>query len=256
MKLTHKLCGAVLLASVGVALAIPSTTKAVDPDPKATGDMDIQFTRPDENGSGTLPPNSEFSGSGSISLDIPKKNFGVRYVSPLEFGEAQATATERTFWAKKWNVTQETGSLEAPNHVLFTDERSVLDHTYQVTAQITSPLKTTIDGSEHTLTGSELRYRNLNISTTTADAIALSNDSLVGDATIVESGPEVIVDNSVANNPTKTKGQGDTYVNFGRLTDNTAENSVSLTIGADQTIAEGKYKGVVTWNITVAPTAP
>lgn len=251
MKLTHKLCGAALLAVVGVALAIPGTTKAAEnPTGESKAGMDIEFAPKGEDGSEDLGDNSGNLTDPEIS--VPYKLFGVEFVSPLEFGEAQATATERTFWAKNW--TKADGTVVGPNQVLINDDRMTGDNTYYVKAEITKELTANIGGTNKVLAGSILRYRNLSISTTTSEALALdpATTFVEDESADVKFGSKAtIIDNSVTNNPDKTKGQGKTYLNFGNAKaedgEVTSEKSVSLTIAADQQIVEGKYNGEITW---------
>ncbi|MEI5993782.1 WxL domain-containing protein [Candidatus Enterococcus mansonii] len=240
MKLTHKLCGAVLLGAVGVALAIPNTTKAADPDSK-TGDMDIQFTR---KTSGSVDiPNSEMSGSMSLSVDY--KEFGVVAVTPLSFGEQQATATSRSYWAKNW--TQSTGS--SANFVAISDERAVADHRYTVAAQITKPLTS---GSS-VLAGSTVTLRNIHLQT---QANIGDNVKLPAGA-IVEPGSDRVVTNGestlIINNTTPGAGIGTTTITFGHLNsadEKDSSKSVKLDIGKDDLIVEGDYRGEITWTMT------
>lgn len=262
MKLTHKLCGAVLLAAVGVAVAVPGITKAdAEADKQFAGDMDIQFTANDADKTDSSRPDLTDSDgsadteiiSGTITRPLRPVIFGIQDVTPLSFGK-QAVVTDgndRVFWAK--NYEEENGVMA--NNVAIKDVRNTLDHSYTLTAQITTPLTTMVkDGAQEVkkdLAGATLYYRNIGVKTNVAEAIALPGGSVVPEANVAEDKPVVFVNNKKAGNEaTYDKGQGQSYIHFGKLTatgEEASTKSVQLTIGKEKSIFEGDYKGVVTW---------
>lgn len=260
MKLTHKLCGAALLAVIGAAIAVPGIASA--DNTTAKGDMDIQFTRNTEDDTDTARPeltdstggkDTEFE-SGTITRPLKPVVFGIQDVTPLSFGENSIVTdgNDRVFWAK--NYTEKDGV--AANSVSIKDTRSTLNHNYTLTAQITKPMTTTVtEGSESVerkLAGATLLYRNIERKTNVAEEIALPKSAVVSQAEVSETAPATIVSNNGEN---KDQGQGQTAIYFGSLTANgeqSSEKSVKLTVGKEQTIFEGKYKGEVTWVMTAA----
>ncbi|EOL50471.1 WxL domain-containing protein [Enterococcus caccae] len=262
MKLTNKLCSAALLAAVGVSIALPSITKAAEEPEQAIstnkGDMDIQFTRNTADDTDTTRPeltNSDGTPvtdltSGTVTRPLTPAVFGIQDVTPLSFGE-HAIVTDgntREFWAKNYKET----NGEMANNVVIKDVRSTLNHNYTLTAQITKPMTTTVtEGNtsvERKLEGATLTYSNIQRQTNVADEIALSPDAVAPTVTVKEDAPEAVVNNTNAATP--DKGQGQTYIQFGKLNaagDTASDKSVKLTVGKDQTIFEGQYKGEVTW---------
>ncbi|MGX7243857.1 WxL domain-containing protein [Enterococcus quebecensis] len=248
MKLTHKLCGAALIAAVGVSIAIPSTTKAENNPFKS--DMDIQFTRNTADDTDTTRPNisGDDNVSGSITRNpVPVGDFGIMDVTPLSFGEQKVVTdgNDRTYWAKDY--TEAAGVMA--NNVLIKDVRSTFNHAYTLTAQITKELTATIkDGGvdkTNTLTGAELLYKNLNIQSDAPTELRLEDAALSATATVTTAAPTTFVNNTSA-----VKGQGKTYIYFGKLGAANAtksSESVQLKIGKEQNIMAGDYKGEITW---------
>lgn len=260
MKLTKKLSSAALLAAFGIAVAVPGVTKADDTTSK--GDMDIQFTRNTEDDTDTTRPQltDETGGkdteleSGEITRPLQPAIFGIQDVTPLSFGE-NAVVTDgnnRVFWAK--NYTEEKG--EMANNVVIKDVRSTLNHNYTLTAQITKPMTTTVkegaESVERKLDGATLLYRNIERKTNVAEEIALPTTAIIDNVEVNEEAAKTIVDNNGEN---KDQGQGQTYIQFGKLTatgEEASDKSVRLTIGKEKSIFEGDYKGEVTWVLTAA----
>lgn len=256
MKLTHKLTGAVLLATLGVAVAVPGITKAEDASPFKKGDMDIQFTRNTDEDTNTTRPvftdtdGSEDSGiiSGTITRPLESVIFGVQDVTPLSFGGHAVVndGSARTFFAK--NYVEEKGA--AANHVIIKDTRSTLDHKYKLEAKITKPMTTTIEGEgDHALSGATLTYTNIGIKSTQAADLALSADTIAAPSIDVTEEGVIFI-----NNESEGKGIGQSLIHFGVLSDveteQTSDKSVKLTVPSDKEIIEGKYKGEVTWTMS------
>ncbi|WP_430603133.1 hypothetical protein IGJ02_000490 [Enterococcus sp. DIV0724b] len=268
MKLTHKLCGAVLLAAVGVAVAVPGVTKAVDASTR-DGDMDIQFTRNTEDESDTTHVTiTDSEGnldteiqSGDITRTVDSAIFGVQDVTPLKFGEhgVVTDGNDRVFWAK--NYTEDKGVMA--NNVLIKDNRTdVLNHMYTLTAEITTELTTQVpDGDktvERKLQGATLDYLNIGRKTNVDEALALPEDAIKNKNVQVVFGQATTIvnnDGKVGEDVNPDRGQGQTYIHFGKLNaagTAAADQSVKLTVGKDQTIFQGNYAGVVTWVMTAA----
>ncbi|WP_430607174.1 hypothetical protein IGJ55_000304 [Enterococcus sp. AZ170] len=262
MKLTHKLCGAVLLAAVGVAMATPGITKAADENgdnKQFDGEMNIEFSHDTDKDTDTSRETLTDSDgnsdteiiSGEITREPVAARFGIRDVTPLDFGARKAVADGgvREYWAK--NYTEPKGVMA--NNVLVKDGRTdVADHTYTVKAQITTPLNTMFENEKRELKGATITYNNIGIKTNVDAGIALSEDSLVAKTGIVvgEGTQATFVDNKGEAGAPTLKGQGEAYIHFGKLTaegEQSSEESVKLTIPKDQTLFQGKYSGVVTW---------
>ncbi|ALS36449.1 hypothetical protein ABID30_002416 [Enterococcus rotai] len=254
MKLTHKLCSAALLAAVGVSVALPGITKA--DDTTAKGDMDIQFTRNTEDDTNTSRPTFSDSDiqSGTVTRPLKPAVFGIQDVTPLSFGENAVVTdgNDRVFWAK--NYEEKDGIMA--NNVAIKDVRSTLNHNYTLTAQITKPMTTTVtegaESVERKLNGATLTYRNIARKTNVAEEIALPESAVASQMEVKESAPATIVNNNGEN---KDQGQGQTYIHFGKLTatgEEASDKSVKLTVGKEQSIFEGDYKGEVTWVLTAA----
>lgn len=248
------------MATVGVAIAVPSITKADDTTFK--GDMDIQFTRNTADDTDTTRPTltDETGGldteiiSGTITRPLKPVVFGIQDVTPLSFGKNAIVTdgNDRVFWAK--NYTEPNGIMA--NNVAIKDVRSTLNHNYTLTAQITKPMTVKVkEGSEtvdRKLDGSTLLYRNIGRKTNVPEEIALPASAVVAKAEVTEDAATTIVDNNGAD---KDKGQGQTYIHFGKLTaagDLNSTKSVSLTVGKEKSIFEGNYTGEVTWVLTAA----
>lgn len=251
MKLTHKLCGAVLLATLGMAVAVPGVTKAEESSKK--GDMDIEFTRNTDDDTNTENPT--FTGSdgeqntdvesGSDPITVEPVIFGVQAVSPLDF-QKHAVVNDgdvRTFWAK--NYTAE--GFDGSNYVLIKDSRTTLNHKFTLTAKITKPMTAKVEGEDYTLSGSTLTYRNIGILSNQAANLALQNDAIANSSVVVTEDAAT----PIINNTHENSGIGQSKIYFGERTEADIEKnsnkSVALTVNSDREILEGTYTGEVTW---------
>ncbi|MDA9471194.1 WxL domain-containing protein [Enterococcus sp. 5H] len=253
MKLTHKLCGAVLLATLGMAVALPGVTKAEEQPEGKKGSMDIEFTRnTDEDTNTDSPIFTDSNGSqntdvesGSDPITVDPVIFGVQAVSPLDF-QKHAVVNDgdvRTFWAK--NYTAE--GFDGSNYVLIKDSRTTLNHKYTLSAKITKPMTATVDGEDYALSGSTLTYRNIGILSNQASNLALQEDAIVSSSVVVTEGAESVM----INNENADSGIGQSKIYFGERTEADIEKnsnkSVALTVNSDREILEGTYSGEVTW---------
>ncbi|MEI5990119.1 WxL domain-containing protein [Enterococcus crotali] len=259
MKLTHKLCGAALLAALGVSIALPSVTKADVADGKLPpAGMDIQFTKNTGPGDTTITTtNPEGSDvvitSGLVTTDAG--TFGMRAGTPLNFGKANSSASGsgRHFFAQ--NFIGNAGAKDeivTENFVDFIDDRSTADHKYVITAEITKQLSTTFEGAERPLTGAELNYLNGSIQSQTDPTNALAPTAAVSTNPVTFGEPTDILVNDDA-----AKGRGIYRMSFGKkgagdVTD--SEKSVKLNIQDNSELFEDTaYKGEVTWKMAVLP---
>ena len=251
MKLTHKLCGAALLATLGMAVAVPGVTKAEEHSSK--GDMDIQFTRnTDEDTNTESPVFTDSTGgqntnveSGSNTRPVEPVIFGVQDVSPLDF-QKHAVVNDgdvRTFWAK--NYTEE--NYDGANYVLIKDSRTTLNHKFTLTAQITKPMTAVVDGENYALSGSTITYRNIGIVSNQAANLALQNDAIANSSVVVTEDAAA----PIINNAHENSGIGQSKIHFGERTaadiEKNSEKLVALTVNSDTEILEGNYTGEVTW---------
>ncbi|MGX7265060.1 WxL domain-containing protein [Enterococcus crotali] len=251
MKLTHKLCGAALLSLVGVALAVPNTTKAVDSVKDGSGHIKFTLTDP---GTDITDP-----GSGTTITNIPSVTdpgtFGIMAVTPLEF-ETHSVLTAQTkrdydaspFLANPGSVEPGNEEFEVQNFVKYRDIRTTVNHTYKLSAALTQNFKDVASGTY--LTGSELTFAN--IDTTSLDAVAqpkgvTPTNKLTANADNTLPGASA---EFIRNEVTDNTGAGNIELNFGRHTLGTAGNSVKLTIPTSTSIGIGDYNAVITWTLS------
>ena len=261
MKLTHKLCGAALLAAVGMAVAIPNSVKAAPGAAPAAG-MDIQFTANAGDGTTNTITDGDGSGAGTVTSGLVTTDagtFGVRAITPLKFGSdnSSASGTGRHFFAKNFVANDGEGSTDqiiAPNYVEFVDDRSELDHKYEITAQITTELNTTV-GTENTvrkLDGATLQFLNGRVKSETDVTDALTPKEAVATTPVTSKESTVILNHEDA-----AKGRGRFKMLFGTYAaegDTNSEKSVKLNI-KDETelFQDTNYQGEITWSMNILP---
>ncbi|MCA5013657.1 MULTISPECIES: WxL domain-containing protein [unclassified Enterococcus] len=250
MKLTHKLCGAALVAVAGVALAVPNTTKANSIE----GAGHIGFT----NNTG-IPTITDNSSSGDSSGDTGTGStitsnetfeptdpgtFGVFAVTPLEFGSGHSTltASSKTYNA---DLYDNGNNVKSANFVSFYDVREA-SRDYKLSAQITSEFQTT-GGAK--LNGATLEYKNTWVNDY---ANSVAPKGLKASATVTKDASTPLIENSAAGT---TAGYGQHDLVFGeRKADNTgnAKESVILTIPTadNAVVVAGDYNAVITWTLS------
>ncbi|WP_348921138.1 WxL domain-containing protein [Enterococcus rotai] len=255
MKLTHKLCGAALVAALGVAVAIPTTTHAKEGGPFQV-DMDITFEQDTDadTGSVTTPTDRPSPPPTNIPTTDPGE-FGIKTVTPLTFGteKIQNTGTPGQYWAKNWKGKSADGKdAESPNFLEIKDARIQKNHKYQLQAKITEQFSQVVDGTKENLTGASLTFTNGYIPYTSSEAsVALDANNIVPGAVVTDTAAGTIVDNTDEN-----KGLGYTQIQFGKYKTADAqdsEKSIKLTVPATTTVYQGKYSGKITWNLVAAP---
>lgn len=247
MKLTHKLCGAALVAVVGVAVAGPgaSITKAVSDSTDGPGK--IVFTDEDyttNTDGGKIPDTTE------TDPTLPSKNgeFVIRSVSPLDFGTAEATVGKTVVAFAAPHQSTGNAAASSANFVRFKDNRKNDDNSYQVSAKLTTQFT---NGTGKELTGATIEYTNLRL------LDAAENGALKPADSGLEASVNLEYDKAapVYTNSDKTKGRGDYFVAFGELGNAVApaDGSVKLTIPSDTALYNGEYNAAITWTISDTP---
>lgn len=254
MKLTNKLCGAVLLGAIGLGVALPSTTHAL------VGTGDVEFTRDTskDTDTGVFPPGGTDESTkitdDSIIVDTAIGDFGVAALTPLDFGQhAVATdTTSREYFAKVYSANEgaTNGSAYPVEHfVKVRDDRSTLNHKYTLSAELTKQFTGTVEGTAVTLDGASINYSNLEL-VSTVDPALQPTAPVLGAAgskaqTISFGGGSVpFYVNTEAN-----KGRGDIDLAFGRQEKGTADTSVQLSVPTSTEIFNGKYNATITWTL-------
>ncbi|WP_321385983.1 WxL domain-containing protein [uncultured Enterococcus sp.] len=252
MKHTHKLAGALLLAAVGIGLAVPSATKATS---EHAGKGHINFNQsggvPDVGGSDAYKP-----GESTDPITEPTNNpdrgaLRIANVSDLEFDTHQIITDEnavKTYDAKAFETTYvESGAATTTtNFIRFMDaDAGVAQNHHTVSAMITSQFT----NGTTTLSGSTITYKNIHLVTgtnpTTMPDVTNASVTLPNTSEINETAKQVVYTNKQAG-----KGFGTFELTFGDLADQTTwDKSVTLTIPSDLTIRTGDYNAEVTWYI-------
>ena len=265
MKLTHKLCGAALVAAVGVALVAPNSSKAVD-GTGVEGGAEIEFT----STSVTTPPTNPGSGSGSETLPTTSggggvtsdaQGFGISYVTDLNFGkhENMTNTGDETYWAQKWVATNETGqTMENSNFVSFEDTRQQVGHAYAIQAKLTTEFQSQVAGQTVKLNGVSLTYNNPALIVRGGTDVSVAPTAgLQNGAVVTTNGQTMMLDNT---NPADNEiGYGEYSLYYGKYelgdADGGAGKSISLTIpkADNKVIYNTKYKGGVTWTMSQVP---
>lgn len=262
MKFTHKLCGAALLAVVGVALVVPNNTKA-DDGVGLEGGAEIEFTETSSTTPPTNPPGGSNSGPISgTSGTSDAGTFGISYVTGLDFGkhENMTKTGIDTYWAKKWVATNNDGkTIENAHFVNFNDSRQQKGHAYVIQAKLTKEFSSTLEnGDDVKLNGVSLTYNNPSLIANgeTAESLAPTAGLKPG-AVVTKDAQTIMLDNS---NPADEEiGFGYFTLMFGQYAlgdaDGGAGKSISLTIpkADNRTVYNTKYQGGVTWTMSVTP---
>ncbi|MEI5990812.1 hypothetical protein A5881_002317 [Enterococcus termitis] len=251
MKLTHKLCGATLVALAGVALAAPNTTKAVEDTGSGAGT--IKFTIGTDT-KDVLPTEPGVSDGTKITNIPDVKNpgeFGIIAVTPLDFDSHDSlTASKKRdynalpFAANAGSVDADAPEFQVQNFVKYQDLRAVATHNYKLSAELTENFKTA--------TGIELNGANINYTsvytTQTGDAVLDPDGVKNAGGTISVGSPVEFINNSGVNG----KGYGQFELNFGKVGDavQPAESAVTLNIPTSTAIGTGDYQATITWTLS------
>lgn len=253
MKLTHKLCGAALVAAVGIVAAFPSGTKA--DGNSLTGGAEVEFTS--MSTTQTAPTNYSGSGDGPLPTEsgattTDAKGFGISYLTNLNFGQQNSVLTaDGNYWVKPFD-----NNTVANSHLVhFEDLRTTATHEYQVTATLSKQFTTQVGGVDKELNGAKITYLSVGHRTqgpdqpyvALDDAAVVSQIELEKDATV-----PVVTNKNTAGAALYEKGYGKQALYFGEYAvkgvDDLDEN-IKLTVPrADNPIIQGgKYTAEITW---------
>lgn len=255
MKMTHKLCGAALLAATGVALALPNTTKAVDNSKTGTGHIGFTY---DTSGTSNVVPTEPGNSTGTTITNIPSVTnpgeFGIIAVTPLEFEnhDVLTANTKRSYDASVFHANTEnpakgTEKFDVQNFVKYQDLRSKEVHDYKLSAAITSEFQTTTGVK---LKGASLTYKNAYTTQTgSADLNILDADVTSNPDKLESTGNSV---DFIKNTGVNGRGYGQFEINFGKMNDATqdAAKSVTLDIPTTSAIGTGDYNAIITWTLS------
>lgn len=257
MKLSHKLCGAALVAVAGVALAVPNTTKAENPD-SATGTGHIKFSytetdptvpKPDRSSGETGPV---VTSNDTFTIKNPGQ-FGLVAVTPLEFGShnvVTANAT-RDYDALAYDNGND---VTMANFVQFQDYRDGADHQYTLSANISSNFQSAegnfFKAATLTYNNAWVQNQDLAMGDELKPVGVSASTVLTGGDTKDAAGASVVFINN-----TSDTGFGAYALNFGDSKLDTAASSVTLGIPTENNIVSGDYNAVITWTLasTVTP---
>ncbi|MBO0472052.1 WxL domain-containing protein [Enterococcus sp. DIV0242_7C1] len=251
MKLTHKLCGAALLAVVGVAVAAPSATQALEGT--RNGTADIEFTKnTSEDTTMTDPTGTRPVDTGTDIDPTHVDEFGIIAVTPLDFKAHAAVVGAQQYEAaphvaNKGNADE----YNVENYVAIKDVRSTVDHTYKLSAALTKQFTATVDGTDVTLAGATLTYKNIDVAATLNPDLQPANDKKVfGDGTGVQTISETSGSLPVYTNTDPNGGKGRYEVTFGDDEKGTDGNSVVIDIPASVDVRTAAYNATVTWTLS------
>ncbi|ALS38585.1 hypothetical protein ABID30_001334 [Enterococcus rotai] len=268
MKLTHKLCGAALLAVLGVAVAAPGATKAA-PDHSKAGEGEIQFTKAtygsyDSTGGVVPRDTSSQSTTDTDPTKLLDGEFVVQGMSKLVFTEQQATTGAIKSWAKP--TTANDGATDGSyverraNWVQFKDDRLVDNRTYELSATLVDPdgkgaFEFDDNGKKRRIAGATIDYKNTDL-VAHEDNVSLkpSTSGLKPTLHLAENTRKQLF---TVNENNTGKGRGKYAVYFGD-TLNPAQldsESIELSIPANQSddIRDGKYVATILWTLSETP---
>ncbi|MBO0470109.1 WxL domain-containing protein [Enterococcus sp. DIV0242_7C1] len=248
MKLTHKLCGAALVAVAGVALAAPNTTKADTMNGKghigfteSTGIQTMTDNSTSKDSSGDTGTGSEITSNSTLTITDPGE-FGIISVSPLEFKtHSVLSASQETFTADLYD----NGGNKMANFVTYTDKRAEnVRATHKLSAKLIQQFQTT-SGTQ--LNGAKITYNNVWVNDY---ANAVQPSSILNNVTVELNQPSVFINNTKG---TTNAGYGQHDVKFGETAGSAnADKSVTLDIPKAQnpSVIAGDYNGVVEWTLS------
>ncbi|MBP1046525.1 WxL domain-containing protein [Enterococcus sp. BWM-S5] len=252
MKLSHKLCGAALVAAAGVALAAPNTTKAVDTK-TGTGHIGFTVNTDPTDTSGVVPTDPGVT-DGTTITNIPSVvnpgSFGIIAITPLEFEthDVLTANTQRDYNASFFHANQGTTDSNYPafdvqNFVKYQDLRTMETHAYKLSATLTQNFKDTASGVE--LKGANITYKEANLTQTGDAALTPNASDVTTQGTISTASPTF---DFIKNQGADGKGYGQFELNFGDKT--SGDKAVTLNIPASSAIGAGDYNAVITWTLS------
>ncbi|MEI5993840.1 WxL domain-containing protein [Candidatus Enterococcus mansonii] len=254
MKTTHKLASAALLAAVGVALAIPSATKAAT-SPNQTGKGNIEFQTDTSTNPSNLPP-GESSGE---ELTEPTQNpdpseLKIVSVTDMDFDKHDILAndSEKTYKA----VPFTDGTQTVAHFVRFRDIRAnVAENFYTIDVALTKQFTSTGTLTSE-LTGAKLTYNNISLVTGTNSA-TLPTQAAVSSVTDLEFAEDGSKSQTILTNKQSGKGFGVFELMF-----DTNENAkagkdvydgVTLKVPGTNVLKSTNYEAEITWTIATTP---
>ncbi|WP_086349340.1 WxL domain-containing protein [Candidatus Enterococcus clewellii] len=249
MKLTHKLCGAALLAVAGVAIAAPST-KAVDSSTHS-GDAYIEFTRNTDGGPDTTitKPGTTDSTITNIPDVTDPGDFGIVAVTPLDFSSHEVVAgsiARREYFALPFEANKgNADAYKVENFVKFRDKRSTLNRKYKLSAQMTQEFTGKVGTQDVTLDGSILTFKNMELKSIEPDHLKPVNPTIEPSVTLtLGETAKAFVENTEA-----SRGAGNYELTFGTYDNGSAADAVKLDIDGTAQIFETKYTAKVLWTL-------
>lgn len=269
MKLTHKLCGAALLAVLGVAVAAPGATKAA-PDHSKPGEGEIEFTKAtyesyDSTG-GVIPPDT--SSQSTTDTDPTKLldgEFVVQGMSKLVFNEQAAVTGAIKSWAKPTTANPPLAGDHVPdraNWVQFKDDRLVDDRTYELSATLVDPdnkgaFKFTDGSKTRSISGATIDYKNANLVAHEDNVALMPNVNGINQTIKLVENTRTKVFTATENNTGKGRGKYAVYFGDALAQDNTKKSGESIQLNIPKNQAEdvrtGKYVATILWTLSETP---
>ncbi|ALS36325.1 hypothetical protein ABID30_002546 [Enterococcus rotai] len=253
MKNTHKICGAALLAVIGLGLALPGATKAAESDSFA-GEGNVEFQK-DTTPDTITPPDTDGPVLPYPPVNPSTADMKIVGITPLDFEKHDilTDGSSPTYEAKPFNDAT-FGDME--NFVDFKDVRSTTDHTYKIYGKLSTQFAHA-NGSQ--LKGAFITFANTRVASNgTANAEALKPVGAVTTPVKLEPAADGLAagENTLfLDNTDATKGFGQYKLAFGNRA-TSVENireSVKLTVPGDNMLSVGKYTAEITWTISDTP---
>ncbi|MGC6769775.1 WxL domain-containing protein [Enterococcus sp. LJL128] len=241
MKTSHKLIGAALIAAAGVAVVVPSATKAAPGD--YTGKGKIVFTK-NNTGTTNTPPGT----TGPVipgPVNSADEDLKIIFVSHLDFkqNELLTHGNLKTYDADVYKTNEGAdgsgAAISMPNYVKFQDHRTDgLENHYTIKAEISKQFTHT---SGHVMANAKLNYSN-------AKLVSATNGATMPTGAIANFALTYGAESTVLTNKEAGKGFGTHDIQFGDLGTN-ADKSVQLEIPGAVILRDGEYQAEVTWKI-------
>ncbi|PZL77515.1 hypothetical protein CI088_01560 [Enterococcus plantarum] len=283
MKNTTKLASAALIAAISMGAVLPQVAKA-DSD-SLTGKGKVEFTKSSSTSSSATNPSGGSNGGSNSGGNITDSSagttntspgeFGIDYVTNLDFekhGIITSNANDETYWATTWVANDGETAVKNAHYIKFHDFRNTLDHTYEVSGEITRQFNTVLspkpveEGLE--LKGSTITYNNAHLIPDkgyepTAD-LDLTPTAGLKASTVVKFGESTPVLTNTKptgfNAQQFNTGYGSFALMWGTYNADkevdTSATSVQLTIPRGSTnavINEGRYTAEITWTMSETP---
>lgn len=257
MKLSSKISAVALLASL-IGVSASHNVLAVEDTAEMFGTGRITFTHNETENPIVTPPvkpggegeDGDIEGEVEIPTNPSTASMKIIAVSDLDFSskELDLGGNQKVYNALPYKATIKkdgvTSQQEMAHFVAFQDFRT--DHKnnfYTISAKITKQFSQ--GAGKATLDGATLTYSNMSVTTAThkgREPEAKSEETVIN---AIDTNPVLI-------QKTEGKGQGAFNINFGSIAEQTAGESVKLTIPGSTSLVQGQYDAEVTWYITDA----